>query len=330
MEIKTQISSTFRDIEAEKGTTALCKIVLQSLSDCLDTFQAKDVEDFIEQFKNLALMIKNTKPRMGIVIYYICEIWDKLEDNKSKLDSTNKVKDYLKKVINNLRKEIDLDSDKVIKNGFQHIKDGDVILIHSHSKTVMDIIEKAKNKGKKFKIVVAEQEKEKTLDIIKFLKKKGIIFYVVPEFMLSHIEEEITKVFLGGLTFNDKHYFITDAGTNSVVAEFHNISIPIYIFLTTTKFSLWISSDEHSRNKVKQLKIRKILKECLTYERIKFSHDRISISVIDWLVTEDGDYNNEEAKKLFKSKFDQRKEWHEKHFGQDSIITATSNASCEE
>ncbi len=322
MEIKTQISSTFRDIEAEKGTTALCKIVLESLSDCLNTFRAKDQDDFIEQFKNLALMIKSTKPRMGIVIYYICEIWDKLEDKKDKLISTVKIKDYLRKVIQDLQKEIITDSEKVKRNGCQHITDGDVILIHSHSKTVMDIIEKAKKKGKKFKIVVAEQENEKTLDIIKFLNKKGITFYVVPEFMLSHIEEEITKVFLGGLTFNDKHYFITDAGTNSVVAEFHGIKIPIYIFLTTTKFALWISSEEHSRNKVKQLKSCKSLKECLTYERIKFSHDRISISAIYCLVTEEGNYNQEEAKKLFKSKFNQRKKWHEKHFGEASKVGA--------
>jgi translation initiation factor 2B subunit (eIF-2B alpha/beta/delta family) len=316
MEIKTQISATFRDVEAEKGTTALCKIVLESLLDCLNTFKAKDANDFIEQFKELALMIKNTKPRMGIVIYYICEIWDRLEDRKDKLTSVEKIKKYLQKIIKDLQSEIVSDANKVKKNGCEHIIDGDVILIHSHSKTVMDIIEKAKNKGKKFKIVVAEQENDKTLDIIKFLKKKDITFYVVPEFMLSHIEDEITKVFLGGLTFNDKYYFITDAGTNSVVAEFHGINTPIYIFLTTTKFALWISSEEHSRNKVKQVKSCNSLKDCLTYERVKFSHDRISIKAISHLVTEDGDYNQEQAIKLFNKKFAERKKWQEKHFGE--------------
>lgn len=315
MDIKNQISSTFRDIEAEKGTTALCKIVLSSLVDSFDQFKAKNLDDFIEQFKELALIIKNTKPRMGIVIYYICEIWDKLEEKKDKIKDVDQAKKFLHKIVENLNNEIQKDAKKVKQNGCKHIVDGDKILIHSHSKTVMDIIAKAHEKKIKFKVIVAEQEQDKTLDIIKFLKSKEIQFFVVPEYMLSHIENEITKVFLGGLTFNNQHYFVTDAGTNSIVSEFHGIKIPIYMFLTTTKFALWLSSEEHSRNKVQQFKNCKNMKECISYERVKFSHDRISIESVDYLVTEDGIYTKEESKRLFLKKFNERKKWQAKHFG---------------
>jgi translation initiation factor 2B subunit (eIF-2B alpha/beta/delta family) len=314
MILKEQISKTFLDVEAELGTTGLCKIVLESFIESLDNFKCTKVDDFMEQFKELALIIKNTKPRMGIVIYYICEIWDQIEENRSKFKTVDDLKLFLSKISKKLIGEIKQDSDKVKDLGANYIEDGDSILIHSHSKTVLDIIQKAKKQRIKFKVVVAEQEAEKTMDIIKFLRKTDIDFVVVPEFMLSHIEDQVSKVFLGGLTFNDKYYFVTDAGTNSLVAEFHGIHIPIYIFLTTTKFSLWNSSEEHSTHKVKQVKTCKSLKDILCYDRIKFSHDRINIDSLDFMVTEEGTFTPKEAKALFDKKLKERKKWQEKHF----------------
>lgn len=315
MQIKDQISGIFRCIEDEVGTTKLAKLVLENIIDCFETFKPKSIDDFYNQFRELLIVIKNTKPRLGIVIFYMCEIWDYLDANRSKFKTLDAIDKAVKKATQAMIAEIEKDSELVIKKGVTCIKNGDCILIHSHSQTVMKIIEKAKKSRKKFTVILAEQEHEKTIDMIKFLNEKNIKFFVVPEFMLSHIEDQVTKVFLGTVTFNDKYNFVTDSGTASVVSEFHGAKIPVYVFMTTKKYALWKSKNEHSHNQVAKLKsYESNPKSTNTYQHIKFSHDRINITSIDYAVTEEGIFNPSEIKNDFDTKFKKYSQWQKRHF----------------
>ena len=55
----------------------------------------------------------------------------------------------------------------------------------------------------------------------------------------------------------------------------------------------------------------------IEYERLKFSHDRVSIDLIDHVVTEKGAYKPEKLKEVFKDMFKKRAKKRERYFGEE-------------
>lgn len=309
-----QLSDIFRTIEADRGTTALSDLAMDSLRDIFKAFKPRSIEDFYTQFKELMTLVKTTKPRVGLLIFHFCEIWELLQEKKSSLRTLDDLQNLLEKSVAKIIDDNKQDVRRLILNGVDYVQEDDQILIHSHSRTVLHILAQAHANHKKFRVILAEQEEEKTQDMIHFLQEKRIPFVVVPEYMLSHIEQEVTKVFLGGVTFTNEYNFVTDAGTNSVISEFHHVQVPVYMFMTTKKFSLWEIEKKHQMYKVTQKKFEKHPRKIITYERIKFSHDRIPVNLVDYVVTEEGVYTPEEIKKVFQKRFQAYKNWRDRYF----------------
>jgi translation initiation factor 2B subunit (eIF-2B alpha/beta/delta family) len=313
-DLNESLSSIFREIEIDRGTTSLSNAVLVAVVSVSNRLEADSVEEFYSQFKELMLMVKKTKPRIAVVIAQFCLIWDHLQSVKSTIKTLPELRMELLNFIDRMKEEVQQDLKKLIHSGEDCIENGDTILIHSHSRTVLEILKLAKKKKKKFKVVLAEQEQEKTQTLIAFLESNGMSFVVVPEYMLSHVESMVTKVFLGGITFNHEFNFVTDAGTNSVVAEFHHAKIPIYMCITIKKFSFWEIGPQHLTHKVTQKIMDFHADKAQSYERIKFSHDRVPVDLIDYVVTEDGVYNPESIKEIFELKYAEHHKWRVRHF----------------
>lgn len=311
-----KLSKIFLQIEADLGATDLAGFVMETLHEALGALKVKDVDDMFRQFKILVTEIKNTQPRISLVIYYFYEIWEELQVQKEK-GTIHNIEDFneiVKSTIIRLRAENDEDFESIISNGAELIKDGDSILVHSHSGTIRRIIAKAQYLGRKFHVILAEQEAEKTLDMIEYFSEKGVPFTVVPEYMLSHILQDVSKVFFGATTMNFEQNFICDAGSYSVLAEFHEVEIPTYMFLSTKKFSLWQSEMQHHTYKTKQKKILTKSAKVVNYERIKFSHDRVPAKLFNYVVTESGAYNPKEIQEIYTARYIEREHIRTKYF----------------
>lgn len=311
-----KLSKIFLQIEADLGATDLASFVMETLHETLDALQTNSVEDVFEQFRELVLEIKNTQPRISLVIYYFYEIWEELQIQKE-AGTINSIEDFneaVKRKIIRLRVENDEDFESIIANGAELINDGDNILVHSHSGTIRRIIAKAQYLEKKFHVILAEQEAEKTIDMIEFFSERNIQFTVVPEYMLSHILQDVTKVFFGATTLNFEQNFICDAGSYSVLAEFHEVEIPTYMFLSTKKFSLWQSEIHHHAYKTKQKKILTKSAKLVNYERIKFSHDRVPAKLFNYIVTESGVYDPKAIHEIYTNRYHEREEIRNKYF----------------
>ncbi len=311
-----KLSKIFLQIEADLGATDLAGFVMETLHETLGALKTNSVDDMFEQFRTLVLEIKNTQPRISLVIYYFYEIWEELQKDKEKgeiktIDDFNEV---VKRTIVRLRVENDEDFESIILNGAELIKDGDNILVHSHSGTIRRIIAKAQSLGKKFNVILAEQEAEKTLDMIEYFSDNKVSFTVVPEYMLSHILHDVSKVFFGATTLNFEQNFICDAGSYSVLAEFHEVDIATYMFLSTKKFSLWQSEMQHHTYKTKQKKMITKSSKVIDYERVKFSHDRVPAKLFNYIVTESGTYNPTEIQEIYTARYIEREHIRKKYF----------------
>ncbi len=312
-----RLSNTFRTIEEERGAIKLAEFVMESLETTLDSIKINSVDDLYNQFFNLFTEVRNTQPRISLVIFYFFDLWEELQRERNNI---NTVEDFQRMIIKTTKKiklESETDFNTIVETGSKLVENGDVILVHSHSLTAREVLTAAAKQGKKFKVIIAEQETDKTITMVEYFTDANIPFTVVPEYMLSHITEDVTKVFFGTTTLDQEQQFVCDAGSYSVLAEFHAESIPSYMFLSTKKFSLWKSSKQHETYKTSQKKVYASDKKVLNFERIKFSHDRVPAELFDFIVTEVGTMNPAQIRDLYFERYVKQKQMRKEFFSED-------------
>jgi len=308
-----RLSELFRNIEAEQDVHELTKYCLESLRESVNVYSGTNL---VRDFKKLVKSVYETEPKMSLIIDQFNGIMDYLYDNcrqcfTNKNNDECSVRKHICDSIDSFIIANEKKENELCNHGKKVVLDGDVILIHSYSRSVMRVLCDAYDEGVKFQVIVAEQEFDKTLSILRLLQKKGIFVKVVPEYMLSHIENDVTKVFMGVVTLNSQMLFVAAAGTSAIVSEFRLSNVPIYVFMSMGKMSLWKSHKGHDTHKVKHKKINELYN--IEYERIKFSHDRVPLNYVNFIVTEEGIFNPKEIEKIYWSKYKIREGWNSQH-----------------
>lgn len=314
---KEQLSQLFRAVEDEKGATGLADFVMDTFETLLDAIEPKDVEDLYNQFYELFRTVKSTEPRISLVIFNFFTIWEELQKEKSNVKTIEDFKKIVLSVARKIQVQNEEEFQAIVKAGADSVQENDVILVHSHSCTVREALAKAVSQGKKFRTIIAEQEFDKTAQLVEFFASHDISFSVVPEYMLSHMTDEVTKVFFGATTLDSEQRFVCDAGSYAVLAEFHAEHIPNFMFLTTKKFSLWKASSKHETFKTLQQKVYESAKCNISYERVKYSHDRVPAELFDSIVTEIGNMKPAEAKELYQKRYSEREKMRKEFFSDD-------------
>lgn len=291
-------SELLRGLEAEHGTHDVAKIVLESLTMAVKNFKCSNVDDFCEQFSELVDVISNTEPKFGILNYHFANLRELfLQDIKSSNFDEKKWKKIATSNIEKIIKNTNQEKGDLIKFSNKLNVDGKTILIHDHSHTVQDALVHFKNIGKKFKVVIAEQDFDKTHSNIEKMYNAGIPFEVVPSYMLSHVHNKIDMLFFGALTLKDTMHFVMDPGTHSIISEFSVLKIPIIMFIGTSKFSLWKS---RKRSEIFIYRHKRMhISRPIEYDRIKYSHDRVPAALFTKIVTNKGIFTPSTLKTFF-------------------------------
>jgi len=293
------------EIERDLGTKDLNILVLKGLRDAFNGYKGETVESLVSQLEEIIHIFNSTEPKYAIVIYNVhraYKVIKKIVQGEEK--KKHPYKNYKKEIviaINKLIREAKKLRNLILDNASELNVEGKTILIHDHSQTVQDVLGKLKKTKQKFRVIVAEQDMDKTLKNIETLTQRKIPFQVVPAHMLSNVEDEIDMCFFGALTLKSTYDFVVDTGTNAIISEFHLQKKPIYFFLSTNKFSLWKARKKETV--MKKIHSRKHPSKKIHFERFKFSHDRVPLSSVDVIVTEEGIFDQHGIKKLYQEKF---------------------------
>jgi len=306
--MEATLSDLFRTIESELGTHEFCLLVLKALKKSLMQYKFSNHKVLLEQFHDLFDVVRKTKPRYAIVndsLYKVMEVLEKdthvsIKDLTLHIDAIHKLYVSEMQSLINVGQSIDVD--------------GKNVLIYDHSHSVQNILRTFKEQGRSFRVLVAEQDLEKTEDNILFLHQLGVPYKVVPSYMLSHVDETVDLLFFGAVTLQKNGNFVMDPGSKSIISHFYLEKKPVYVFLTTSKFSLW-------QPKAKELQIyTKSHKRChhtlteIEFERLKFSHDRVPSNLISHVVTEGGIRTSAQIVKIFETRLVKRRRQHRQYF----------------
>lgn len=301
-----RISQLFREIEIDLGATAMSALALQSLYEAVHRLKHRNHHEFFGQLLELKEDVENTKPRFAIVIdgfYEVLRLAYEEEIHHVGEDFPLKKRIFLDKLDEMLR-EKRRQENQLVKNAEMLKIEGREILIHDNSHTVQHMLAHLRYQGKHFRVIVAEQDPDKTGPIIEFLSKRQIPFRVVPAYMISHLQDHIDMFFLGTVTLKNTMRLVVDPGTKAIVSQIYLMKKPIYAFMVTSKFSLW----ESERGEEIHIHVHKRAHHYkpIEFERIKFSHDRVEVDLMTGIVTEEGIFTPAELKKNYQKKLKKR------------------------
>ena len=148
----------------------------------------------------------------------------------------------LKKVVSEATTAIDRKLEESIKEiaeiGARRLKDGDVIMTHSYSSSVIAILKKASQQGKRLKVFVTETRPElEGRDVARELAAEGIDTTLIIDSAVSHFIEESDKVMVGAEAVAANGAIVNKIGTATIAAVAHGARVRVYAAASTYKFS---------------------------------------------------------------------------------------------
>lgn len=294
------LSKLLHEMELEIGTSDLATAVLRTLKSAVSELRFERCAQLHAEFMKLCRLMAETKPRYGILNYYFNRLLHEIEG----LDAESQYcREKLIQKIDELYLEAKTQRERLVQFADEINANGKTILIHDHSHTVHAVLKHFKAKKQKFRVIIAEQDYNKTHENIEVLHEAEIPFQVVPDYMLCHIYDEVDMVFFGAITLKNTMHFVMDPGACGVISQFKAMNIPVYCFINTTKFSLW-KSEIKKEIYFRQHRRRHHAKP-IEYDRVKYSHDRVPVDFFHRIVTNEGMFTPKKLEQLFTEKLEQ-------------------------
>ncbi|PIR52197.1 hypothetical protein COU77_01610 [Candidatus Peregrinibacteria bacterium CG10_big_fil_rev_8_21_14_0_10_49_16] len=303
-----QFSHLLRQTEMEIGTRDMSLLILRALQDAIRVFSGKTVESFIKKLDCTIAIACSTEPKFALVIDTLYQFKDSIVTYIPEMPTAQHPfadhRHTLLQCIDRIIAHAEDDTLLLLSHARSLDMRGKTILIHDHSHTVQDVLWTLRQDKQDFTVVVAEQDHEKTMGNIESLTDHGLSFTVVPSYMLSNVEKEVDACFIGGLTLKSTYDFVVDTGTSAIISECRLHRIPVYVFMTTSKFSLWKSTKKETVQVHRHRRSHPT--RAITFDRLKFSHDRVPLSSIDTVVTEKGVHSAREIKRIYTHRLKER------------------------
>jgi ribose 1,5-bisphosphate isomerase len=299
-EIQNRIYSLMRDFEELLGANQTTKLVYMALINALRDLKDVNNEAMKQQILWLIKVIRNSEPRIIALNKTLLKVEQEIANIKGNLH-VEQCKYNIVQMIHRVTAHINSVQNMLARRGAGYIQDNDVILIHSISSTLYNMLLLAKKDGRKFSVVVAKQDRKKTKLIIRLLEKHSIDFEVLPEFAVSHVMHRINKVFTGAISVTKDKYIVANIGSMNIVLEAKNNNVPVYVFVVTLKFSHKSYSQQHIHTKDVMTKT-----DIVNYRMTKYSHDSIPLKLVDKIITEEGEYTSRSVSEVFEKVHDKQ------------------------
>lgn len=274
----------FRDLGNVLG---IARMTLMSLNGFIRSIkQLKCSRDQVQPlYLELSGAIKKSEPKIIPLIHLLMMFEEEMEKTLTPEMSTEDVRQLAIQSLEDKIKRFQKNASKVTKNGQKYIQDDDVIIVHSASTVVTNILAHARTEsGKIFKVIILDHNPVRTRQTVQVLREAGIEHIVVPAHNLSHYIDDATKMFVGAMTVTTDFKMVAPTGTAGTVSLCHHNQIPVHLFANSLHYSHKDSAHQLIYKEDKQTHSANIDFSITTH-----SHDLVSLDNIDHIITEKGE-----------------------------------------
>lgn len=285
---KDNMYQLIRDLSDVQGIARMTILCLNAFIDSIRQLKCTR-EEFDSLYKELAMAIRESQPNI-IPLIHLLEYFEL--DMECALKPDMDMEAVRKLTINSLKQRIaqfERNAEMVTQNGLAYVSNRDVIVVHSASTVVINILVQAKKKlGRQFKVIILDLYPERTRQTVQAMKAAGIEYLVTPAHNLSHQIEEATKMFVGAMTITKDQKIVAPVGTAGTVSLCLLHGVKVHLFANTLHYSHRTSSEQNIFQIKKSAQIGST-----DFSMTSHSHDLVSLRFIDHIVSEIGEVSED-------------------------------------
>jgi ribose 1,5-bisphosphate isomerase len=225
-------------IRQMRGGTIVTHAALMALRSAALKSKASSSKEFYTELEENTIYLTKIRassiPLANGIRYVVSEVQKSMEHGANVQE--------LKQVISEAATTFDRKLEESIKDiaeiGARRLKDGDVIMTHGYSSSVIAILKKAHEQGKRLRVFVTETRPElEGRDVARELAAEGIDTTLIIDSAVSHFIEESDKVLVGAEAVAANGAIVNKIGTATIAAVAHGARVRVYAAASTYKFS---------------------------------------------------------------------------------------------
>ncbi|MFH2093500.1 MAG: hypothetical protein ABIJ31_14165 [Pseudomonadota bacterium] len=281
---KQSMYKLFRDLSNVQG---IARMTIMSLHCFIESIRQLKCarEQIVPLYTELARAIKVSEPKIIPLIHLLMLFEEEMEKTLTPDMDPEQIR---QKAIENLENKIMLfksNAARVTEHGLKYVEDGDVIIVHSVSSVVINILVSARKKAHKtFKVIILEHNPERTRQTVQAMRDADIEHIVAPAYNLSHHIEGANKMFVGAMSVTSDLKIVAPTGTAGTVSLCHLNNISVHLFGNTLHYSQRDSTEQLIYEEQTKTRSANIDFYVTTH-----SHDLVSLDLIDHIITEKGE-----------------------------------------
>jgi ribose 1,5-bisphosphate isomerase len=225
-------------IRQMRGGTVVTHEALTALRTAALASTSKSPEEFTAELEENAKYLTNIRaasiPLTNGLRYVVSEV----QQAKSRGATIQELKEVVSNSSMRFDRKLEESLQQISEIGARRLKDGDVIMTHSYSSSVIAILKKAHQQGKQFKVFVTETRPElEGQDVARELAAEGIDTTLIIDSAVSHFIEDADKVIVGAEAVAANGAIVNKIGTATIAAVAHGARVRVFVAASTYKFS---------------------------------------------------------------------------------------------
>ncbi len=218
-----------------QGANDIAKAAAGVFKHIAENSESTNRKAFIEELAHAAEKLKGARSTEPALRNVVDTIYSSVE--RYELRSIDNVRKYARKQAEKMLATLRESVETISGIGAEEIRDGDVILTHCHSENVVEILKKAKEKRRKFSVIVTETRPLcQGLMTARELSEAHIdTTYIIDASVASYMKQA-TKVLIGADAILADGSIVNKIGTYTIALVAEQFQTPVFVATETLKY----------------------------------------------------------------------------------------------
>ncbi len=225
-------------IRQMRGGTIVTHAALTALRSASDASKASTPSEFLSELEENTHYLTKIRAASVPLANSLRYVLTSAQTAMEKGSNVEALRQVVSEAASTFDKKLEQSVEEIAEIGARRLKDGDVVMTHSYSSSVLAILKKANHQGRQLKVFVTETRPElEGRDVARELASAGIDTTLIIDSAVSHFIEKSDKVIVGAEAVAANGAIVNKIGTATIAAVAHGARVRVYAAASTYKFS---------------------------------------------------------------------------------------------
>jgi len=224
-------------IRQMRGGTAVTRAALRALRSRALTSTAMSTSEFMKELEDNGRYLAALRTASVPLSNGLRQVLDEVQSTANQAD-VQQLKMAVVNATEGFERKLNESIEAIAEIGARRLKDGDVVLTHSYSSSVIAILKRAHDSGRRFSVFVTETRPDlEGHDVARELVAQGIDTTLIIDSAVSHFMKDSDKVLVGAEAVAANGAIVNKIGTATIAAVAHEARVRVFVAASTYKFS---------------------------------------------------------------------------------------------